>query len=196
MLPSFSDLHRQADANAARVPIAVAGGAEGTVLAALRQAADHGWVEPLLFGGQSDMRQAADEHQVPLDGFHLFDADKPAQAAVAAVRRGRARLLLKGQISTPELMAAVLATDTGLRTGRVVCQVPLMEIVPTGRRFLLADTGVTIQPTLEQKIDILRGSVELAHALGAAEPRVALMAATKRAAKAAAVDTSPRRFFR
>jgi phosphotransacetylase len=87
---------------------------------------------------------------------------------------------MKGQISTPDLMAAVLAADTGLRTGRVICQVPLVEIAPTGRRLLMADTGVSIQPTLEQKIDILRSTVAVAHALGLDEPRAALMAATEK----------------
>jgi phosphotransacetylase len=89
---------------------------------------------------------------------------------------------MKGQISTPDLMRAVLAHGTGLRTGRVVCQVPLVEILPAGRRFLLADTGISIAPSLEQRIDILRSAVEVAHALGVDEPRVALMAATEKPA--------------
>jgi phosphate butyryltransferase len=54
-----------------------------------------------------------------------------------------------------------------------------MEIVPSGRRFLLADTGVCIRPTLEQKADILRSAADVAGRLGAAEPRVAVMAATE-----------------
>jgi phosphotransacetylase len=103
-------------------------------------------------------------------------------------------MLMKGQVSTPALMRAVLDPVLGLRTGRVICQVVLMEIrsaapLPVspgekdrnegGRRFLLADTGICIQPTLEQKSDILRSAVEVAHALGEAVPRVAVLAATE-----------------
>jgi phosphotransacetylase len=180
-LPSFDDLYREADRLAARVPVAVAGGADGTVLAALRQAADRAWIGPIVCGQEAEILQVAHDEHVSLAGFDLTNTDQPAQAAVAVVREGRARLLMKGQVPTPELMTAILATDTGLRTGRVICQVPLMEIAPAGRRLLLADTGVSIQPTLDQKIDILESAVELAHALGVSVPRVALLAATEKA---------------
>ena len=118
---------------------------------------------------------------VGLDGFAIVDAegDAIAPAAVAEVRQGRARMLMKGRIATPALMRAVLDPEAGLRTGRVVCQVVLMEIPRDDRRFLLADTGICVQPTLETRIDILHSAVEVAQALRADPPRVALMAATE-----------------
>ncbi|HVX10353.1 MAG TPA: phosphate acyltransferase [Pirellulales bacterium] len=178
-LPSFDDLFADADRHASRVGVAVAGADDNTVLAALRLAVDRGWVEPFLCGDESDIRGTADTHAISIDGFRFIGTTQPAHAAVAAVRDGRARLLMKGRIATPELMSAVLAADTGLRTGRVICQTPLVEIVSAGRRLLMADTGVCVQPTIEQRIDILRSTVALAHALGVAQPRVALMAATE-----------------
>ena len=179
-LPSFDALYLDADRHAERVPVAVAGAADGTVLEAVRIASDRGWIEPILYGDETQIRRLANDHAVSLSGFQFVNAVDPANAAVDAIRDGRARLLMKGQIATPDLMRAVLATDTGLRTGRVVCQVPLIEIAPTGRRLLMADTGICIQPTLEQKIDIVRSVVTVAHALGVEEPRVALMAATEK----------------
>ena len=62
-------------------------------------------------------------------------------------------------------MKAVLDPETGLRTGRVICQVVLMEIPRDDRRFLLADTGISVQPSLDERIDILRSAVEVAQAL-------------------------------
>ena len=76
-------------------------------------------------------------------------------------------------------MKAVLDHDLGLRTGRVVCQVVLMELPRDRRRFLLADTGISVQPTLDERIDILRSAVEVADALWEPTPKVALMAATE-----------------
>jgi phosphotransacetylase len=98
-------------------------------------------------------------------------------------------MLMKGRVSTPVLMRALLDPAIGLRTGRVICQIVLMEIKPkdqmgSGRQFLLADTGVCIQPDLEQKADIIKSAVELAHGLGAAQPRVALLAASETATEA------------
>ncbi len=117
-----------------RVSLAVAGAADETVLRALRTACDRGWVSPLLVGGKEDIARLAGEHGISLDGMTILDSDDPAAEAVAQVRSGRAQLLMKGQIATPALMRAVLSGATGLRTGRVICQVVLMEIAPGGRR--------------------------------------------------------------
>jgi phosphotransacetylase len=88
-------------------------------------------------------------------------------------------MLMKGQIDTPSLLRAMLDADRGLQTGRVICQVVLMELRRDRRRFLLADTGICIRPTQEQKLDILRSAVQVAQRLGAAVPRVAVMAASE-----------------
>jgi phosphotransacetylase len=179
LLPDFEELYHTADALRAPVPVAVAGGAEPTVLEALRQAQDRGWVLPTLAGHEADLRHTAEGCGVSLDGFRLIDAEDPGAAAVAEVKAGRARLLMKGQIATPALMRAVLDPARGLRTSRVICQVVLLEIRRDGRRFLLADPGVCVRPTLEQKQDILRSAVAVAHALGTVVPRVAVMAASE-----------------
>jgi phosphate butyryltransferase len=178
-LPSFERLYEEADALRQPVPVVAAGGADRTVLEALRVACDCGWVVPAVTGREADVRRAAEAAAVDLRGFTLVDADEPAAAAVERVRRGEARLLMKGQIATPPLMRAVLGPAHGLRTGRVICQVVLMSILPARRQFLLADTGVCVQPTLEQKIDILRSAVGVAHAQGVEVPRVAVMAASE-----------------
>jgi phosphotransacetylase len=176
---SFDELYAAADARERPLPVAVAGGADATVLGALRAATDRGWVVPLVCGREADVRREADTCGVDLQGITLLDTDDPAAAAVAAVRQGRAAVLMKGQVATPALMRAVLDADGGLRTGRVICQVVLLEVHPSGRRFLLADTGICIRPTLEQKADMLRHAVAVAQALGADLPRVAALAATE-----------------
>jgi phosphate butyryltransferase len=178
-LISFDQLYERADSLRQPYPVAVAGGADCTVLEALRTACDRGWVTPWVVGAAVEITQAASACGVGLHGFTLLDAADAAAAAVALVRSQQARLLMKGQISTPSLMKAVLDPVSGLRTGRVICQVVLMELHSTGRQFLLADTGVCIQPTLPQKIDIVRSAVDLAHALGVECPRVAGLAATE-----------------
>jgi phosphotransacetylase len=176
-LASFEQLYQEA--GAARIPVAVAGAADRTVLEAMRFAGDLGWVEPFLVGVAADIRQVATETGDNLHGCQIVDSSEPARVAVDLVRSGRARLLIKGQIATPALMAAVLDPESGLRTGRAICQVVLMEIRPAGRQFLLADTGICIRPSLSQKSSILEQAASVARALGAERPRVALMAASE-----------------
>jgi phosphotransacetylase len=178
-LAGFDSLFHHADLNKPQVPVVVAGGADSTVLAAMRQAYDRGWARPQLAGSEKAIRQLADQAAIDLQGLEILDTEDPAAAAVHQARSGRAQMLMKGQIATPALMQALLNPATGLRTGKAIGQVVLMEIVPAQRRFLLLDTGICIAPTLEQKADLLRSAVAIARRLGADMPRVAVMAATE-----------------
>lgn len=187
-LVGFDELYQFADHLPAPVAVVAAGGADPTVLEALSLAQRRGWVSPVLTGRLAEIQQLAGDLQIDLADFRIVDAEDPAGAAVAEIKAGRAQTLMKGQIATPALMKAVLARETGLRTERCICQVVLMEIVRDRRRFLLSDTGITIQPTLDQKADILRSMVSMASALQTSDsadlPRVACMAATEKASEA------------
>jgi phosphate butyryltransferase len=176
----FATLHQLADSRRQRLPIVAAGDGEPTVLEALRRASDRGWVSPIVAGSEREIRRIAEEQGIDLDGFTVIDTDDPARAAVAEVRAGRAAIVMKGQVATPDLMAAVLDPNRGLRTNRAIGQVVYIEIPKDNRRFLMADTGVMIHPNIAKKIDILRSVVDVAHALGAELPRVALMAASEK----------------
>jgi phosphotransacetylase len=180
-IEGFERLFASADARGQPATIAVAGGDDPTVLDAMRIAADRRWVQPIIVGPESRVRSIAATARIDLDGFELHDAHGPEMAskAVGLVHSGSAQALMKGQIATPDLMKAVLNPTNGLRTGRVICQVVLMEIPRDNRRFLMADTGICVQPTLDDRVDILGSMVEVARALGTPKPRVALMAATE-----------------
>jgi phosphotransacetylase len=181
VIDGFKRLYHDADQRSRPVAVAVAGGDDPTVLEAMRIACDCGWVRPILVGPEPAIRKIAETSGTDVDDFVICHAEKHAigAAAVALIRAGRAQALMKGQIATPALMQAVLEPATGLRTGRVICQVVLMEIPRDRRRFLLADTGICVQPSLDERIDILKSTVEMAQALWMATPKVALMAATE-----------------
>ncbi len=180
-LDGFKRLFHDADHRMPRAGVAVAGADDPTVLEAMRIACDCGWVRPVLFGPEPRIRAVAETHDIDLDDLEIRNAegDDIAAAAVALVRCGNAQALVKGQIATPDLMKAVLDCATGLRTERVICQVVLMEVPRDRRKFLLADTGICVQPSTDERIDIMRSAIELARALWVERPRVALLAATE-----------------
>lgn len=186
-LIGFDELYQFADALPSPVAVVAAGGADPTVLQALSLAQRRGWVAPVLTGIAAEIEQLATDLQIDTTGFRIIDTDDPAGTAVAEIKAGRAQSLMKGQIATPALMKAVLSRETGLRTNRCICQVVLMEIPRDQRRFLLSDTGITIQPTLDQKGDILKSLVDVASVLREPEtselPRVAVMSATEKASE-------------
>ncbi len=175
----FDDLFSEADALREEKTIAAAGGAEKTVILALEEARNRGWIQPILIGDQKETRSLIDETRSDPGGFEFIDAVDPAKVAVEMTFEGRADLLLKGKVSTPDLLRAVLDPDRGLRSGRAICQVVLMEIPRDSRRFLLADTGIMIRPNVLKKIEIMRSTVEVAQALQAERPKVAFVTATE-----------------
>jgi phosphotransacetylase len=180
-LDGFKRLFHDADRRKPRVRVAVAGADDLTVLEAMRVACDCGWVRPVLFGSEERIRAVAQANEIDLDELAIRHAegDAVAASAVAEVRSGQALSLIKGRIATPELMKAVLDRETGLRTERVICQVVLMEVPRDRRKFLLADTGICVAPSVDERVDIMRSAIELAQALWVERPRVALLAATE-----------------
>lgn len=187
-LVGFDELYQYADGLPSPVSVVAAGGADATVLEAMSLAQRRGWIAPVLTGVASEIEQLATDLQIDTTGFRIIDTADPAGAAVAEVKAGRAQTLMKGQIATPVLMKAVLSRETGLRTNRCICQVVLMEIPRDRRRFLLSDTGITIQPTLDQKADILQSMLDVATVLrepaSSDVPRVAVMSATEKMSEA------------
>lgn len=181
-LLGFDELYEFANTTRPCIPVAAAGATDTTVLEALRIAQDRGWIAAILCGNDLEIRRIAEEIGVDLHGFTIvgIDDSEIAKAAVAEVKSGRAAMLMKGRVSTPDLMRAVLDPEYGIRVGRFVSQVVLMEILRDSRRFLMADTGVMVRPKLPRKLEILREAVEVAKALGVEVPRVAMMAASEK----------------
>lgn len=186
-LSSFDEVFARADAARPRMGVIAAGGEDRTVLEALSHAEQRGWVEPAVSGDESRIRALAAELGISLDRFRIVPGgDDPARAAVAEIRAGRSRMLMKGQIPTPQLMRAVLNRELGLRTGRTIGQIVLMEIVRDRRVFLMTDTGITIRPTIEQRADLTQSVLDVARAVRSQtteshwRPRIAQMAATEK----------------
>jgi phosphate acetyltransferase len=93
------------------------------------------------------------------------------------VRLGRAEALMKGSLHTDELMGAVVKRDTGLRTARRISHCFVMDVPGHDTPLIITDAAVNVAPTLEDKVDIVQNAIDLAHALGAPEVRVAIVSA-------------------
>ena len=178
----FRTLDELVEAARARGParIAVAAGHDPDVIEALKRAAETGLASGTLVGQSEKIRalartagfEIADEQIL-----HEPDETRAAHRAVARVREGRADLLMKGKISTGALLRAVLDKEGGLRTGRLLSQVIVFQVPGFNRLMLMSDAGVNIAPTLEEKADICRNAIQVAHAIGIARPNLALLAA-------------------
>ncbi len=152
---------------------------------ALRGAIDAGaagLVKPLLIGPRSELQALATRLRIDLDEHTVVDvADDRAAAAkaVALCRSGECEALMKGSLHTDHLMHAVLADAIGLKTSRRESHVFVLDVPNYPKTLLLTDAAVNIYPTLEDKVDIVQNAIDLAHALGIAEPKVAVLSAVE-----------------
>jgi len=102
-----------------------------------------------------------------------------AESAVALAREGEVAALMKGSLHTDELMSEVVDKATGLRTERRISHVFMMDVPTYPRPLLITDAAVNVQPTLEDKVDIVQNAIDLALMLHIAEPKVAILAAVE-----------------
>lgn len=149
-------------------------------LAATVEAAQAGLIVPTLIGPGDRIRDAAAAAGLDVSRWVIAEAGSEAAAAAAGVRlvrAGEAHLLMKGSLHTAELMHAVLNHEHGLPHATWLSHVFVFDVPAYPKPLLLTDAAVTIAPTLEQKAVICRNAIGVAHALGIARPKVAILSA-------------------
>ena len=164
------------------VPAAVAHPCEQTALEGAIEAGAHGLITPILVGPASKITEIATRHGIDLGKTRIVDAPHSHAAAAKAVelvRSGEAELLVKGSLHTDELLGAVVARETGLRTGRRISHVFIMDVPTYHKVLVVTDAAINIAPTLEDKVDILQNAIDLAITLGVDRPKVAILAAVE-----------------
>ena len=146
------------------------------------EAAEAGLIAPVLVGPRRKIEAAAQAAGLSLDGREIVDAPHShaaAERAVALVRAGRGTLLMKGSLHSDELLAAVTARDTGLRTERRISHVYVMELPDRPAVLFVTDGAVNIFPDLDAKRDIVQNAIDLWRAIGLGAPRVAILSAVE-----------------
>ncbi|MBU6491973.1 MAG: bifunctional enoyl-CoA hydratase/phosphate acetyltransferase [Burkholderiales bacterium] len=146
------------------------------------EAARAGLIVPVLVGPEAGIREAAAQASLDLAGYEIVPSGPgPAAAAraVALVRAGRAEALMKGALHTEALMHAVVDAVSGLRTERRLSHVFAIDAPGYPRPLFVTDAAINIYPTLADKRDIIQNAIDLTHALGIAEPRVAILSAVE-----------------
>lgn len=164
------------------VPTAVVHPCDVSSLSGAIQAAQEGLIEPILVGPHAKVQAAAETAGVDLKNFEVIDAPHSTAAAakaVALLREAKAELLMKGSLHSDELLAAVVAREGGLRTGRRISHVFVMDIPTYHKVLIVTDGAINIAPTLEDKVDICQNAIDLAISLGLARPKVAILAAVE-----------------
>ena len=146
------------------------------------EAHGQGLIRAVLVGPEAKIRRAAEAAKVELADMEIVAVEHShaaAEAAVALAREGRVEALMKGALHTDELMHAVIAPESGLRTGRRVSHVFAVDAPNYARSLFITDAAINIYPTLMEKRDIVQNAIDLARAVGVMVPRVAILSAVE-----------------
>ncbi len=180
-IATFDEMIRAAR-QAGPVPIAVAAAHDPEVLKAVDQAQREGMVEATLVGDWPAIeayaaQTGADLHSMTIR--HEPDARAAARLVVRAVRDGQARVVVKGQVKTADLLSAALNRDIGIRGRGLLTHVGIFELPGLDRLVYLSDSGVVVYPDVYQKLEIINNVVDVARLFGLDRPRVAILAASE-----------------
>ena len=149
-------------------------------MATAREAAKLGLISPVLVGPRARVQETATTAGVDISGFDLVasaHSHDSAAKAVDLVRQGRAEALMKGSLHTDELMQAVVARETGIRTERRISHCFVMDVPGHKDPLIITDGTVNISPSLADKVDIVQNAIDLANAIRFPEVRVAVLSA-------------------
>jgi phosphotransacetylase len=164
------------------ISAAVAYPCEESALTAAVEAAQAGLILPILVGPAGTLRAIARRAKIDLEPYALVDVPDSRAAAAKAVelvRAGQAEILMKGSLHTDEFLGAVVAREGGLRTGRRLSHVFIMDVPTYHKVLIITDAAINIAPGLEEKADILQNAIDLCIALGVAQPKVAILSAVE-----------------
>ncbi len=144
-------------------------------------AARHGLIVPVLIGPASKIDKVAADAGLDLTGIERVNvphSHAAAETAAALAAKGNVAILMKGSLHTDELLHAVLA-DPALRTGRRMSHVFRFDVPMYPKPLMVTDAALNIRPSLREKVDIVQNAIDLAHILGVAQPKVAILSAVE-----------------
>jgi phosphate butyryltransferase len=146
------------------------------------QAAQDGFIEPILVGDKEAVQNLAVEYNLDLSGVRMIhepDTEMAVEIAVKMVRSNQADILMKGQVGTSSLLKAVLNKEWGLRSGALLSHFAIFEVEAYHKLISVTDVAMNIAPNLQDKISIVNNAVGCLNKLGIDMPKVAVLGAVE-----------------
>jgi len=159
--------------------VAVAVAEDSEVLEAVRECKQTGIADAILVGDAVKIHEIARGRNINLNDFEVIhepETESAVRRAVLLVHTGKADMVMKGAVQSPEVLKAVLDKNIGLRTGRTLSHVAVFESPGYDRLMMMTDAGMNIMPTFQQKVDMVKNAVCVARSLKIDMPKVAVIA--------------------
>lgn len=166
----------------APTPTAIVYPLAADALAGIAAAARDGLIAPLVVGAKGPIEELAQAAGIDASAFEFVDVESPAQAVAEAIRlarEGRVQAIMKGSVSTEDLIVHAISASNGLRTARRMSHVYAMDVPTYPKPLFITDAMINIAPGLTEKREICQNAIDLVRGLGIPAPKVALLAAVE-----------------
>ncbi|MBK9714320.1 MAG: bifunctional enoyl-CoA hydratase/phosphate acetyltransferase [Kouleothrix sp.] len=167
------------------IRMAVAHPVEPNVLLGVVEAARAGLIIPILVGPAARIASAAATAGVDISAYTLVPtqhSDEAIARAIAMARDGAADALMLGKPGnshTTTFIQALIASDSGLGSGRRMSHIFALDVPTYPRPLFITDSAINTNPDLETKRDIVQNAIDLLHAIVPWTPRVAILSAVE-----------------
>lgn len=181
MSKNFSDLLSRVSA-CKKKTLSVAVAQDKAVLEAVKAAKERDIADAILVGDEAKIGEIAAELGMDMGDYTVINETDTVAASLKAVQlvhEGKADMYMKGLLDTKTFLKSVLDKEVGLRTGKPLSHVCVFEIPGIDRLLFLTDVAFMPYPTLEDKVNIINYTVEIANACGVDMPKVAPLAAVE-----------------
>lgn len=179
---NFQELIDKVRSGQSKKRVAVAAAHDEHTLEAVFKAVNDNLVEPVLIGDKGKIIEILKKLSVDIDENKIIDAESDTQAAektVSIVNEGKADFIMKGKLQTADLLKAVVNKENGLRTGKVMSHVAILEIPAYHKLLCITDGGMMMYPNVDEKKEIIENAVDVFLNMGYECPKVAVLAAVE-----------------
>jgi phosphate butyryltransferase len=181
-LKNFNELIRMLKKDISKKRVAIAAAQDEHTLEAVFRAVKDELVEPILIGDKAAIQKVLANLNISLDESAIIPTESDAESAEKAVeliREKKADFIMKGKLQTADLLKAVVNKEKGLRTGKIMSAVAIMELPSYHKMLCITDGGMVLYPTLEEKKQLLENAVEVLQSFGYEKPKAAVIAAVE-----------------
>ncbi|WED42396.1 bifunctional enoyl-CoA hydratase/phosphate acetyltransferase [Legionella cardiaca] len=155
---------------------------KANVLTAVADAVKAELILPILIGPMVKIKAAAYEAAIDISQWELIDtehSDAAASKAVELAATEKVEAIMKGSLSTHELLAAVVPAASNLRTKYRISHAYVMDVPSYHKPLIITDAAINITPNAAEKADICQNAINLWRVLFGEDkkPKVAILAA-------------------
>jgi len=155
-----------------------------SALNAIVDCVNAGLIIPVLIGPLNKIKLAASQAGIDISQWDIIDTKHSDAAAVKAAElaaEGSVEAIMKGSLSTQELLSAIVPTAANLRTKYRISHAYVMDVPSYHKPLIITDAAINIAPDAADKADICQNAINLWRILFGddAQPKVAILAATE-----------------